>query len=116
MFVGRDSHAFESTAGLRAERLRELSGAIGPKHARHGAEAIIGHHVEGSIAVVLNGGKALYWLLVQERHRLAIDWFRSQLLTGSWTWGKSRGRENGATFQLVSSAHGDHAKNRDEQT
>jgi hypothetical protein len=79
-------------------------------------EAIIGHYIEGSIPVVLNGGKTLYGLLVQERHRLAIDWVRSQLLTGSWTLGKSRGRENGATFQLISGAHAEHAKSGDKQT
>ena len=81
-----------------------------------GAESIIGHHIEGSIPVVLNGGKTLYRLLVQERHRLAIDWVRSQLLTGSWTLRKSRGRENGATFQLICSTHGEHASSGDKQT
>src|SRR4030095_3398238 len=78
-------------------------------------EAVIAHDIEGSIPVVQNGGKTLYWLLVQERDRLAINGVRSQLLTGSWPLRKSRGRKNGATFQLISSTHGEHAESGDKQ-
>jgi hypothetical protein len=80
------------------------------------AEAIIGHNVEGSIPVIQNPGKALHRLFVQERHRLTIDWVSSQLLTGRWTLCKGRGRENGPTFQLISSARSERAEREDKQT